>query len=96
MNRTSSQLPECVYQRRTSTYKIRSFAINGLSVRILGTYAVVNFLYEQQANFSGHDLSGKFFIVDLWQKSSGQWKLAARYSAGPGVGPQESSNPRIK
>jgi Domain of unknown function (DUF4440) len=70
-------------QAATSTYKIRSFAVNRLTVRVLGTYAVVNFVYEQQANFSGRDLSGNFFIVDLWQKTGGEWKLAARYSAGP-------------
>jgi hypothetical protein len=83
-------------QAATSTYKIRSFAINGLTVRMFGTYAIVNFLYEQQANFSGRDLSGDFFIVDLWQKTGGEWKLAARYSAGPGLAPQERSNPKVK
>ena len=79
----------------TSTYKIRSFAINRLTVRVLGNYAVVNFFYEQQANFSGQDLSGNFFIVDLWQ-NTGDWKLVARYSAGPGIGRQEARNPKTK
>lgn len=40
-------------QAATTTYKIRSFQISRLTVRPMGTSAVVNFFYEQQASFRG-------------------------------------------
>ncbi len=79
-----------------STYKIRSFKISRLTVRLVGNSAVVNFFYEQQATFAGRDISGDFFIVDIWQKAGNDWKLIARYSAGPGVTPKSAPNPKTK
>jgi len=83
-------------QAATTTYKVRSFRISRLTVRSIGSHAVVNFFCEQQADFAGEDLSGNFFIVDLWQKTDKGWKLNARYSAGPGVAPKVDSNPESK
>jgi hypothetical protein len=79
-----------------STYKIRSFKISRLTVRPVGNSAVVNFFYEQEANFEGRDISGDFFLVDIWQKAGNDWKLVARYSAGPGVSAKSASNPKTK
>jgi len=83
-------------QAATTTYKVRSFGISHLTVRSIGSHAVVNFFCEQHADFAGEDLSGNFFIVDLWQKTDKGWKLNARYSAGPGVAPKVDSNPKSK
>jgi hypothetical protein len=62
----------------TTTYQIRSYRISRLSVRQMGTAAIVNFFYEQHASYAGKDLSGDFFLVDLWQKAGNAWKLVAR------------------
>jgi hypothetical protein len=83
-------------QEAISTYKVRSFRISGLTVRPVGNSAVVNFFYEQQATFAGRDISGDFFLVDIWQKAGNDWKLLARYSAGPGVTSKPPSNPKTK
>src|SRR5436309_4525739 len=48
------------------------------------------------ATFQGKDISGDFFIVDIWQKAGSDWKIAARYSSGPGVTPKPPANPRTK
>jgi len=72
-------------QAAISTYKIHSFQISRLTARPVGNSTVVNFFYEQQATFAGKDISGDFFLVDIWQKTGNDWKLLARYSAGPGV-----------
>jgi hypothetical protein len=80
----------------TSTYKVRSYRIRGLTVRTFGPTAVVSFFYSQQATFSGHDLSGEFFLVDIWQKTGDRWRIAARYSAGPGVAPPPPPNVKTK
>jgi len=68
-------------QAATTTYRIRSYGINRLTVRQFGEAAVVSFFYEQQATFQGKDISGEFFIVDVWQKAGSDWKIAARYCA---------------
>ena len=83
-------------QAATSTYKIRSFKISRLTVLSMGNSAVVNFFYEQQAAFAGQDISGDFFLVDIWRKTGTDWKLLARYSAGPAVGWKPASNPKTK
>lgn len=83
-------------QAATTTYKVHSFRVSRLTVRSIGTYAIVNFFCDQKAEFAGKDLSGNFFVVDLWQKTRNGWTLSARYSAGPGVEPDGDSNPKTK
>jgi len=80
----------------TSTYKVRSYDVRGLAVRTFAQTAIVSFLYSQKASFSGKDLSGDFFIVDVWQKTGNDWKIAARYSAGPGVTSRVPRNLKTK
>ncbi len=79
-----------------TTYRIRSYRVTRLTVRQFGEAAVVSFFYEQQASFQGKDISGDFFIVDIWQKTGNDWKIAARYSGGPGVPPKPPANPKTK
>jgi len=79
-----------------STYKIRSFEISRLTVRPIGNSAVINFFYQQHAALARQDVSGDFFLVDIWQKAGNDWKLVARYSAGPGVTSKPASNPKTK
>jgi Domain of unknown function (DUF4440) len=83
-------------QDAISTYKLRSFRISRLTARPVGNSAVVNFFYEQEATFAGREISGDFFLVDIWQKTGNDWKLVARYSAGPGVTSTPASNPKTK
>jgi hypothetical protein len=83
-------------QNAIITYKIRSFQITRLITRPVGDSAVVNFFYEQQATVAGRDISGDFFVVDIWRKAGNDWKLVARYSAGPGVTSKPASNPKTK
>lgn len=79
----------------TTKYKVPSCRITGLTVRQIGSTAIVNFFCEQQANFTRKDLSGRFFVVDIWQKPGNDWKLLNRYSAGPEVN-RPNSNPKTK
>lgn len=58
---------------------LKSFAIRNVSVADLGDAVLVNFDRVQQATNAGKDLSGQFFVVDLWRKSGDSWKLANRY-----------------
>ena len=79
----------------TTKYKVRSCRITGLTIRQIGSTAIVNFFCDQQANFTEKDLSGRFFVVDIWQKPENDWKLLNRYSAGPEAN-RPNSNPKTK
>ncbi|HTK96172.1 MAG TPA: nuclear transport factor 2 family protein [Terriglobales bacterium] len=83
-------------KQRTSNHQLRSFQIRGIDVRPFGDIAVVNFLYHQEATSQGKDLTGNFFITDVWRKTDAGWKLAVRYSAGPGPVPPASAAPTGK
>ena len=80
----------------TTTYRMRTYRMTRLAPRQFGETAVVSFLCEQQASFKGKDISGEFFVVDVWQKTGNDWRIAARYSAGPGVMPKSPANPKTK
>lgn len=80
----------------TTTHRIRSYRITRLTVRQFGETAVVSFFCEQQASLRGKDVSGDFFIVDVWQKTRNDWKIAARFSSGPGITSKPAANSRTK
>ena len=83
-------------QDATTKYKVRSYRINGLAVRQVDSAAIVNFFCEQQATLAGKNLSGQFFLVDVWQKAGKDWRLQARYSSGPEITRRPSSSPKTK
>ena len=83
-------------QHATTDYNVRDSYMQGLDVRQYGDLAIVSFLYHQAADSAGHGLSGDFFIVDVWRKTAAGWKLATRYSAGPGIGFVVSPKPTGK
>jgi ketosteroid isomerase-like protein len=62
-----------------SDFSLKSFSIRNMSVTDLGDTALVNFDRVQQAAHAGKNLSGEFFVLDLWRKSGYSWKLANRY-----------------
>ena len=80
----------------TTTYRMRTYRIRRLASRRFRETAVVSFFYEQQASFQGKDISGDFFTLDVWQNTGSDWKIATRYSSGPGVTPKPPANPRTK
>ncbi|HWX53086.1 MAG TPA: nuclear transport factor 2 family protein [Verrucomicrobiae bacterium] len=70
-----------VPQVMTPNYKLKSFIIRQMSVADLGDAAVVKFDRIQQTTSNGKDVSGEYFVVDLWRKDGDSWKLANRYVA---------------
>jgi hypothetical protein len=83
-------------KQRLNDHDLRSYQVRRIDVRDFGEIAVVNFLYHQEAISGGKDLSGDFFITDVWRKSAAGWKLAVRYSAGPGIGITTDKRPTGK
>jgi hypothetical protein len=50
--------------------------------------AAVSLVWSQKGASDGRDFSGDFYVVDFWQKSSGNWQIIARYSTPLGNFPE--------
>jgi len=50
--------------------------------------AAVSLIWSQKGTSDGRDFSGDFYVVDFWQKSSGNWQIIARYSTPLGKFPE--------
>ena len=50
--------------------------------------AAVSLVWSQKGTSDGRDFSGDFYVVDFWQKSSGNWQIIARYSTPLGKFPE--------
>ena len=80
----------------TIKHKVHSYRIEGLTLRQIDGASIVNLFCEQQAMFAEKNLSGRFFVVDVWEKTKGGWKLLARYSAGLEVNRHPNSDVKTK
>jgi ketosteroid isomerase-like protein len=60
-------------------FELKSFSVRNMSVTDLGDFALVNYDRVQQATHGGKDLSGEFFVLDVWRKNGDNWKLTNRY-----------------
>ena len=80
----SKALPRSEWLRlAVGGYVCRSFRYKQQHVRVLGEYAVVASVFEQEASVKGQDRSGEFFLTDIWRRHSGSWQVVARYSSKP-------------
>jgi ketosteroid isomerase-like protein len=66
-----------------SGYVCRSFRYKQQNIRVLGDFAVVASLFEQEASVNGQDRSGEFFLTDFWHRHKNSWQVVARYSSMP-------------
>lgn len=64
-----------------TVYEVRSWSQQRLNVRLAGETAVVSFTASEQSRFRGRNVSGDYFVVDVWTKSADGWQLAARYAS---------------
>jgi ketosteroid isomerase-like protein len=69
----------------TGSLKLQSYRISQMTVHDFGDTAVVNFLINAKGQFRGRDSSGRYFVVDVWRKSSNSWEAAVRYLFKSGV-----------
>jgi hypothetical protein len=60
-------------------FELKSFSIRNMSVTDLGDAALVNYERVQQATHGAKDLSGEYFVLDVWRKNGDSWKLTNRY-----------------
>jgi len=60
-------------------FDLKSFSVRNMSVTDLGDAALVNYDRVQHATQGTRDVSGEFFVLDVWRKSGDAWKLTNRY-----------------
>ncbi len=62
--------------------KLVSYEFNDLTVRLYGRAAVVSGRLKQSAaTIAGEDLSGDYFITDVWISRDGFWRVVSRHAS---------------
>jgi uncharacterized protein (TIGR02246 family) len=65
-------------------YRASQFAYRDVQVRDLGDgIAVMSSIAEFTAEIDGIPRNGPLFIVDVWRRMAGRWRVCARYSSNP-------------
>jgi len=60
--------------------KISSYEFDGLTVRLYGRTALVSGRLAQKAtDAGGEDLSGSYFVTDVWVSRDGFWRVVSRH-----------------
>ena len=92
--RAANPVPRAAFIREVLRTREGGGEVSGMAVHDVGNAAIASFV---QAN--GQSV---LFVVDVWQRSGADWKLAVRYAspigspdlAIPGVGPAEPEIPK--
>jgi hypothetical protein len=71
--RPATPIPRDAWMRETLATRTAGGEIRGMAVHDFGSVAI--------ASFTQSIASGAVFIVDVWQASGNDWKLAVRYSS---------------
>ena len=65
-------------------YLASEFRYRDVQVRALGAdMALMSSIADFQAEIDGVSRNGPLFIVDVWRKEAGKWRVCARYSSAP-------------
>ena len=74
-------IPRAIWGQPNNAYRIESLNEQLYAARrVTKDVAVVSFVLNQKATREGSDRSGVFYVVDVWKREDGNWKLIARYS----------------
>jgi Domain of unknown function (DUF4440) len=75
---------------------LESFLIRRMSAHDFSETVSVDFVASAKGDFGGKDVSGQYYIVDLWRKSGDSWRLAVRYLSKITSRPQMHPKPTGK
>lgn len=62
-------------------YTIVEFEYMESDINVYGDMAVSNSQYRQKATYKGGDLSGVFYLTDIWVNRDGRWQVVTRHSS---------------
>lgn len=61
--------------------KLTSYEFEGLTVRLYGRAAIVSGRLKLSAAANGEDLSGGYFVTDVWVSRDGIWRVVSRHAS---------------
>ncbi len=61
--------------------------------KLAADLAVVSLVQTQKGTTDDRDFNGDFYVVDFWKRSSGDWRIIARYSSPVGKPPDRPLRP---
>jgi len=82
----SQKVPRDIWLRNSTVYNMSSFSHKEMQVHQVSPDVVVaSFIHTQVAHPQPPgrpkvDRSGDYYLIDVWKKMDGEWKVAARYS----------------
>jgi ketosteroid isomerase-like protein len=80
-NGTSGTKQEYVNETKSGKFKIESFEMGPMDVKVLGNVAVVQGSDTEKSTYDGKDSSGKYAWMDVYVKHGGKWQ-AVRSQVG--------------
>ncbi len=79
-----------------AAYHPTSFSISQMAVRAFGDTDVASFVLRQRSVFGEKEVSGEFFVVDVWRREGSVSRLASRYISRVGKTGAPSTSPSGK
>ena len=62
-----------------ANYRPTSATTSQMAVRAFGETEIASFVLRQKAAFGDRDVSGEFYVVDIWKREGNTSRLASRY-----------------
>jgi len=62
-------------------YTIEEFDYLESEIHVYEETAVSNSRYRQKATYKSEDISGVFYLTDIWVKRDGRWQVVTRHSS---------------
>jgi len=87
-DRSDYVLNRAEWFRGSEYYDLKNFEIRRLAAQVFGQASVVTFQLVTSAELGGkHDMSGAYFVTDVWTGGPGKWKLTRRFVSRPATTP---------
>jgi hypothetical protein len=67
---------EIIAERKSGHFKYASIDVSDQRVRTYGNTAILNETADIKASHNDHDISGRYYMTQVWVKQAGGWKLA--------------------
>lgn len=62
-------------------YTIEEFEYMESDIHVYGNTAISNSRYWQKATYDGADISGEYYLTDVWVNRDGRWQVVTRHSS---------------
>lgn len=96
MPQQSGAVPREDWIRGWAKGSLSQFQPHDMAVRTFDSLEIASFVAEQKGTFNDRNVSGRYFVVDVWRQLGNEWKLAVRYQSRTSVTPAQHRRPTGK